>query len=157
MWLYLALFCLHKMYVYQFGNNIFVIRVILILFYLITTCSKIDFIILKYRISVICMTHMNQHCAQVNIRGYGVVLTGNTEFEARKRRNIDLISFDMVNKLFNCQIRINHGTQSYLFLLLLVSHLEIQFRSAWTLQQYLITLCRWTDLLAEWWKKITIF
>ena len=156
MWLYLALFSLHKMYVYQFGNNIFVIRVILILFYLITTCSKIDFIILKYRISVICMTHMNQHCAQVNIRGNGVVLTGNTEFEERKRI-IDLISFDMENELFNCQIRINHGTQSYLFLLLLVSHFEIQFRSAWTLQQYLITLCRRTYLLAEWWKKITIF
>ena len=37
--------------------------------------------------------------AQVHIRGYGVVHTEGAEFEARKRRKVDLISFDMVNRI----------------------------------------------------------
>ena len=64
------------------------------------------------------------HRAQVHIRGYGVVHTGGAEFEARKRRKVDLISFDMVIKI-----------KVVKFVLLLVSHLVIRFRSAWTLQQ----------------------
>ena len=39
------------------------------------------------------------HCAQVHIRGNGSVHTGDAEFEARKRRNVDLINFDMVIKI----------------------------------------------------------
>ena len=39
------------------------------------------------------------HRAQVHIRGYGAVHIGGAEFEARKRRKVDLISFDMVIKI----------------------------------------------------------
>ena len=39
------------------------------------------------------------HRALVHIRGYGAVHIGGVESEARKRRKVDLISFDMV-----CQI-----------------------------------------------------
>ena len=39
------------------------------------------------------------HRAQVHIRGYGVVHTGDAEFEARKRRKVDLISLYMVIKI----------------------------------------------------------
>ena len=39
------------------------------------------------------------HRAQVHIRGYGAVHIGDAEFEARKRRKVDLISFDMVIKI----------------------------------------------------------
>ena len=37
--------------------------------------------------------------AQVHIRGYGAVHIGGADFEARKRRKVDLISFDMVIKI----------------------------------------------------------
>ena len=61
------------------------------------------------------------HRAQVHIRGYRVVHTGDAEFEARKRRKVDLItsSFDMVIKI-----------KVVKFVLFLVSHLVIRFRSA---------------------------
>ena len=36
---------------------------------------------------------------QVHIRGYGVVHTGGAKFEAKKRRKVYLISFDMVIKI----------------------------------------------------------
>ena len=39
------------------------------------------------------------HRAQVHIRGYGSVHTGGAVFEARKRRKVDLINFDMVIKI----------------------------------------------------------
>ena len=42
---------------------------------------------------------IHPHRAQVHIRGYGVLHTGGAEFEARKRRKVHLISFDMVIKL----------------------------------------------------------
>ena len=35
----------------------------------------------------------------MHIRGYGAVHIGGAEFEARKRRKVDLISFDMVIKI----------------------------------------------------------
>ena len=41
--------------------------------------------------------HLISHRAQVHIRV--VVHTGSAQFEARKRRKIDLISFDMVIKI----------------------------------------------------------
>ena len=45
------------------------------------------------------------HRVQVHIRGYGVVHTGGAEFEARKRRKVDLISFDMVyNKSYQIKL-----------------------------------------------------
>ena len=44
---------------------------------------------------IVIMTHR----AQVHIRGYGAVHTGGGEFEARKRRKVDLISFYMVIKI----------------------------------------------------------
>ena len=58
----------------------------------------------------------------VDIKGYGVVHTGVAKFEARKRRKVDLISFDMVilKKLSNLNVPRNTLT----------------------------TLCRRTDLLA---------
>ena len=42
---------------------------------------------------------LRKHRAQVHIRGYGAVHIGGAEFEARKRRKVDLISFDMVIKI----------------------------------------------------------
>ena len=39
------------------------------------------------------------HRAQVHIRRYGAVHTGGGEFQARKRRKVDLISFDMIIKI----------------------------------------------------------
>ena len=39
------------------------------------------------------------HRAQVHIRGYGSVHSGVKVFEARKRRKVYLISFDMVIKI----------------------------------------------------------
>ena len=39
------------------------------------------------------------HRAQVDIMGYGSVHTEDAEFEAIKRRKVDLINFDMVIKI----------------------------------------------------------
>ena len=53
-----------------------------------------------YTSQCIGTSRLNQvlHCAQVQIR-YEVVHTGGAEFEARKRRKVCLISFDMVIKI----------------------------------------------------------
>ena len=41
----------------------------------------------------------NYHRAQLHIREYGVVHTGDAEFEWRKRRKVNLITIDMVIKI----------------------------------------------------------
>ena len=48
---------------------------------------------------MICVGIQLLHHAKVHIRGYGVVHTGGVEFEARKLRKVDLISFGMVIKI----------------------------------------------------------
>ena len=54
-----------------------------------------DFVILKILHAISGeLSDQRKHRAQVHIRGYGVVHTG-----VRKRRTVDLISFDMVIKI----------------------------------------------------------
>ena len=50
----------------------------------------------KHDIHVVKTILHKLHRAQVHKGGYGVVHTGGAEFEARKRRKVDLISFGMV-------------------------------------------------------------
>ena len=57
-----------------------------------------------YEIAKIYLQNLNiffsrTHRAQVHIRGYEVVHTGDVEFEARKQRKVDLISFSMIIKI----------------------------------------------------------
>ena len=54
---------------------------------------------LVYNPEIVFKRPVQNHRAQVHIRGYGAVHIGGAEFEARKRRKVDLISFDMVIKI----------------------------------------------------------
>ena len=55
------------------------------------------------------------HRAQVHIRGYGSVHTGGAEFEARKRRKVDLISFEVVIKIKVSNLNVPSNISSYCY------------------------------------------
>ena len=56
-----------------------------------------------------------KHHAQMHIRGYGLVHIVGAEFKARKRRKVDLISFDKVIKIkvFKFECTMEHSNISF--------------------------------------------